>query len=353
MNDGLYPHNKFGHGIMYYAFSICMILYYLIILSVIFYTSRKERKRNKKIQLYYLLAGCTCVLIGLLLFQSGITRGYDTTSLAYVICIILITIVMSKYDLLDTLELVRNYVADNLSLGIVALDTDDLIIYYNQPLNHIYPDFKTNESDIVNSLITSFQSNQVVKIDDKVYQPEYKELFKGTKYMGHIITLSDITDSYNYARLMKKMTETDSLTGLSNRFAYEYQISELKKNEHLPDNLILFSIDINGLKSVNDSSGHGIGDSLIYDAAQCISNVMTQYGKCFRMGGDEFAAIITNDQANPLTIKKMIEENTKNYNNNNYKISISVGYGSYKDHRNMNIEELEKLADEMMLNNPG
>lgn len=166
--------------------------------------------------------------------------------------------------------------------------------------------------------------------------------------MGHIITLSDITDSYNYARLMKKMTETDSLTGLSNRFAYEYQISELKKNEHLPDNLILFSIDINGLKSVNDSSGHGIGDSLIYDAAQCISNVMTQYGKCFRMGGDEFAAIITNDQANPLTIKKMIEENTKNYNNNNYKISISVGYGSYKDHRNMNIEELEKLADEMM-----
>lgn len=163
MNDGLYPHNKFGHGIMYYAFSICMILYYLIILSVIFYTSRKERKRNKKIQLYYLLAGCTCVLIGLLLFQSGITRGYDTTSLAYVICIILITIVMSKYDLLDTLELVRNYVADNLSLGIVALDTDDLIIYYNQPLNHIYPDFKTNGSDIVNSLNTSFQSNQVVK----------------------------------------------------------------------------------------------------------------------------------------------------------------------------------------------
>lgn len=187
--EGLFPHNELGHGIMYNVYTVCLIFYFFAILTVIFRTLKKEKRKKRRIQLYYLLAGSICAISGFLIFLSGVTKGYDTTSLSYMICTIFLTIVLTKYDLLDTIELVHNYVVDNLSLGIAALDENDLIIYNNQPLLNIYPDFKSNGTHIVKHLIDSFHSKQVVKIDDKVYQPEYKELFKDSKYMGHIITL--------------------------------------------------------------------------------------------------------------------------------------------------------------------
>lgn len=147
---------------------------------------------------------------------------------------------------------------------------------------------------------------------------------------------------------MKKMSETDSHTGLYNRLAYEYRISEYKKQDKLPDNLILFLIDVNGLKNVNDSLGHDMGDALIYDSAWCLFSAVNGRGDCFRMGGDEFAAIIENDDADPDEIKRTMEEKAKEANKGDYEVSMSIGYAVSKGHEDMHIDELEKLADEMM-----
>ena len=69
---------------------------------------------------------------------------------------------------------------------------------------------------------------------------------------------------------------------------------ELAALPSLPQDLIAFSIDINGLKAANDSLGHEAGDELIRGAAECIRN--TIQGECFRTGGDEFC-IITEGKA--------------------------------------------------------
>ena len=183
---------------------------------------------------------------------------------------------------------------------------------------------------------------------EKVYSPEYKELMKNGAYRGHIITLSDITDNYNYAMLMKKMTEIDSLTGLYNRFAYEYRISEIKKQEVLPGNLIFFAMDMNGLKDVNDSKGHDVGDSMIYSAAQCILRGVGSYGDCYRIGGDEFAAIITGDNVDPYIITRRIKEEADACSNEMYTVSISIGFCVAKENDGMCIEDFEKIADQRM-----
>ena len=140
--------------------------------------------------------------------------------------------------------MVRNYVIDNLSLGIITLDEDNRMIYYNQPIQDVYPDLKENGNAIVKNLIAMGKEEKVVKIGEKVYKPEYRVLNNNGKYRGHIITVSDITDNYNYTQLMKKMTEIDSLTGLLNRFAYEYRISEMRKNGKWSDKLLLFVMDL-------------------------------------------------------------------------------------------------------------
>lgn len=346
--DGLFPHNDYGHGVMYNFYTACLVLYFIVVFSVIIIILRKERRRKRRVQMYYMLACSICAIAGFLIFLTGVTGGYDTTSLSYAICIVLMAIALTKYDLLETVELVRNYVIDNLSLDIVALDEDDRIIYYNQPLLDGYPDFEEKGNEIVKHLITMCKEEKMVEIGKKVYKPEYRDLVKNGRQRGHIITLTDITDNYNYTMLMKKMTEIDTLTGLYNRFAYEYRISEIKKKEISSDSLILFAMDINGLKDVNDSKGHDAGDSMLYDAAQCILRGIDGYGDCYRVGGDEFMAIIINQDVDPYIIARRIKEEAEAYDREDYAVSISIGYCVAQEKDGLWLEDLEKIADRRM-----
>ena len=52
---------------------------------------------------------------------------------------------------------------------------------------------------------------------------------------------------------------------------------------------IYVSMDVNGLKIINDRQGHAAGDELICVAASCMKTRFDRYGKVYRMGGDEFA----------------------------------------------------------------
>ena len=154
--DGLFPHNNYGHGVMYHVYTAFLVLYFLVVFAVIIKILMQENRRKRRIQMYYMLACSICAIAGFLIFLTGVTGGYDTTSLSYAICIILMAIALTKYDLLDTVEYVRNYVIDNLSLEIVALDEDDRIIYYNQPLLEEYPDFEEKGYEIVNHLVSYY-----------------------------------------------------------------------------------------------------------------------------------------------------------------------------------------------------
>ncbi|MGN0346848.1 MAG: histidine kinase N-terminal 7TM domain-containing protein [Lachnospiraceae bacterium] len=360
--EGLFPHNNYGHGVMYNIYTVSLVLYFIIILTVVLAILVKERRKKRKIQMLYMLACVLCAMAGFVVFLLGWTGGYDSTSLSYAIATIFMAIALAKYDLIDTVELARNYVIDNLSLGIIALDEDERIIYSNEPLKDMYPDFGENGDAIVRDLILKSSEKKVVAIEDKVYRPKYRILTRNGKERGHILTLNDITDNYSYTQLMKKMTETDTLTGLFNRFAYEYRISEMKKNGNQAEHLILFVMDVNGLKTVNDTKGHDVGDSMIYDAAQCILQAIGDQGTCYRVGGDEFAALVAQKDADPERIKNNIKAIAEKCQKEDYNVSIAIGYARVKErsdeegaakepqdgYSEVPFDDIEKLADKRM-----
>ena len=87
---------------------------------------------------------------------------------------------------------------------------------------------------------------------------------------------------------------TDALTGLGNRWAFERDCAELEsllKNGHLAD-LMVVVIDLNGLKKVNDAYGHTKGDYLIQTYASFLLGSLRQSDRAYRLGGDEFALLI-------------------------------------------------------------
>lgn len=57
----------------------------------------------------------------------------------------------------------------------------------------------------------------------------------------------------------KKLILTDAVTGLYSRYSYNEDLELYRKMDRLPDDLTVFSIDVNGLKTSNDTLGHDAG----------------------------------------------------------------------------------------------
>ena len=103
---------------------------------------------------------------------------------------------------------------------------------------------------------------------------------------------------YMFSKIMKEKYEkekllyisnTDALTGCLNRHAYETDINKLD----LKKEWIYISLDLNSLKHINDTYGHDVGDEMICAAAACMTASFGEFGRVYRIGGDEFAVIIT------------------------------------------------------------
>ena len=140
----------------------------------------------------------------------------------------------------------------------------------------------------------------------------------------------------------------DSLTGLINRNAYEVDIEELK---HQPvKDISYITIDVNGLKKVNDGLGHQAGDILIRATAECITQYFSKLGKCYRIGGDEFAVIINRTNFDSQKICREFHELVDRWHSEGpvKRLSMSVGIAKSSDYESVEIEKLIEYADMAM-----
>ena len=107
--------------------------------------------------------------------------------------------------------------------------------------------------------------------------------------IGTIITKVKV-ERYVYANRIRRIALQDGLTECFNRKAYVDDTSNL--SSEYPNDFVYISMDVNGLKVVNDSLGHEAGDELIIGACKCINESMKSHGDLYRTGGDEFIALI-------------------------------------------------------------
>lgn len=140
----------------------------------------------------------------------------------------------------------------------------------------------------------------------------------------------------------------DSLTGLYNRRAFESDKSKLN-DLNGEEYITVFLMDLNELKKTNDDQGHEAGDELIVGASQCIKQTFGSYGTIYRIGGDEFAAIL---YVHPEKIKELTDDFDnvllKWKGKNISEIHISYGYANKMEIPSNNITKLLQVADERM-----
>lgn len=143
-------------------------------------------------------------------------------------------------------------------------------------------------------------------------------------------------------------SNSDELTGLYNRRAFETDLEE-NNGKELEENLVFLSMDVNELKIINDTLGHQAGDEMLAGAAACMKECLGAYGKIYRTGGDEFAAILFATKKQLEDIKQDFEEKLMNWSGETVrKVSVSCGYVRKAEENCTTIQELAVLADERM-----
>jgi two-component system, cell cycle response regulator len=139
----------------------------------------------------------------------------------------------------------------------------------------------------------------------------------------------------------------DPLTGLYNRGYFDEEMKRLENGRGSPVSIIM--ADLDGLKKINDTQGHGTGDRLIRDAADILRRSVRSSDVVARMGGDEFALILPNtDIASARKVVERIRKIEEEFNGESggYQVSFSMGAASSVD--GVPLAETLKGADELM-----
>jgi diguanylate cyclase (GGDEF)-like protein len=178
------------------------------------------------------------------------------------------------------------------------------------------------------------------KITGEVFDEEDLKLIQS--FATHAAVIMERNTFYNKTEELKKLTVTDSLTGLHNRRYLSERLSEeLSRSERTGHHLSLVMMDLDGFKVCNDTLGHRFGDSVLQNVAEILVKTVRSMDIVTRYGGDEFVIMLPEtgqqvamDIAERLriNIEKKIAILEDKAATESYTLTASIGVACYPQH---------------------
>lgn len=136
--------------------------------------------------------------------------------------------------------------------------------------------------------------------------------------------------------------QVDGLTELLNRWGYESYLSNFRGKG------AIFFFDVDRFKEINDTYGHAMGDQCLQTIAECLRGTFGPYGRCFRIGGDEFCVVMEErlEKVNAL-LRTLSDDMEKRRAAQPILPNVSVGYVVF-DTAQKNISDAAAEADARM-----
>ena len=199
---------------------------------------------------------------------------------------------------------------------------------------------KASLLDPVNKVIESrliYKSDDdlmLIRIDDCEFAIESTIspiIDQDNELRGTIVVFRDVTEIRSMSSTLTYQARHDALTGLINRREFEERLDQAIKNARNDKTThALCFMDLDQLKTVNDSAGHAAGDELLRQIAQRLSSSLRRSDVLARFGGDEFGVLLEGcNESNALDVAESMRKKVKNtrfsWGNNAFDISISIG----------------------------
>lgn len=130
------------------------------------------------------------------------------------------------------------------------------------------------------------------------------------RVVAMIGVFQDITDRHALETKLRRSADTDALTGVANRAAFDRELQAAMDDARVTGApLHLALIDLDGFKAINDTLGHGAGDDVLRMTGAMLSEPWLRGSVAARIGGDEFALIVTDPVLlrDPETLRERVE----------------------------------------------
>lgn len=157
------------------------------------------------------------------------------------------------------------------------------------------------------------------------------------KRAGAVVVLQDITQARVVASKMARLAQQDALTGLANRRLMLKLIGQALSSASRYSNRVgVLYLDLDGFKRVNDTYGHGAGDTLLKEAASRFVAVLRDEDTLGRLGGDEFVVLMhtITDKSEAIRLaERLVRSSQAAYDlaGHRIRVTVSIGIAVYPD----------------------
>lgn len=161
-------------------------------------------------------------------------------------------------------------------------------------------------------------------------------------------SITNITTAQAERDRLEELVRNDSLTGLRSRAFCNLEAEHIEQNQIRPVSAI--SLDVTGLKMINDSLGHAAGDELLTKASEILRGALRASDFIARTGGDEFLALLTNcDHGKGEKLLRKIQTAFEAYNAlpAHMPVLVSCGLGTAQDMSESLTDAIAKADQDM------
>ncbi len=174
----------------------------------------------------------------------------------------------------------------------------------------------------------------------------------GGRIIGALETLEDITERKRLEEKLLAQSIIDELTGLYNRRGFlTLAQQQLNLAERAKKRIVLFFMDLDRMKWINDTLGHQTGDAALVEVASALRQTFRKSDIIGRMGGDEFAVLAIDAAPHveeTVTRLRKCLDNRAGPGTSGYRLSLSVGAAHFDAHSPTSLDDLICEADNLM-----
>jgi len=340
------------YGVLYWVQQGISLLLMIISYIILF---RQFIKGNKKLRSHMILViiGALMVFVANVMnFTHILPNETDPTPFVMTFVLILLTVAMAKYKLLDIGVTAVSKALKTMDDAIIIMDSDWCVLSFNDSAKSLFPslDFHPHTEPVAKvrgwppeledagilSKIVFERENESVDGAKSVFTyraDKNKIIDERGNHVGWNIIIRDVTGITSLVSQLENLATTDSLTGICNRRSFIEKVTrelDMSVSFRLNISNALLMYDIDDFKKINDTYGHAAGDHVLCSTVEIVKKRLRSYDIIARYGGEEFIIFMPATKEDALykiaqSLCKMIENAKIVYNGTRIPVTASFG----------------------------